>query len=56
MPYVPHACKVVERTGFGVLFLGNVWNFPQRAQTGGYSSSLLLQLLFQEGAMEPGVR
>lgn len=40
----------------GLSFLGNVWNLPQRAQPGGYSSSLLLQLLAQERAMEPEVR
>lgn len=37
-------------------FLGNVWNLPQRAQTRGDSSSLLLQLLAQERAMEAEVR
>lgn len=37
-------------------FPGNVWSVPQRAQTGGYSSSLLLQLLAQERAVEPEER
>lgn len=36
--------------------LGNVLNAPQRAQTAGQSSSLLLQLLAQKRAVEPKVR